>query len=112
MAGRATPFKEALDWLKLTYTVYQTGAYVVAVSMFLIHSMVLKGDLLLYMTWRHLQKIDPGSYALPVPPHHSTSITGPPGPYYSDYSPIVRTSEFSDMDPGKEEGEGEFTTLT
>ena len=43
LTGQEPPFKEALDWLQLSYTSDQVGGYVAPVSTVLAHSEIAEG---------------------------------------------------------------------
>ena len=59
---RAHPFEEARDWLKFSYTLYRTGAYLVPLSTVIGQSVALEGDNIFYLIWRQLLQSYPRAY--------------------------------------------------
>ena len=90
------PFEEALDWLQCKYTAEQKGDYVLPASTVLVHSVVLEGDTLFLLIWRHLIWGYPIACASLLP---HTSMIGTAVPDYYDYSPIGRSPECREVDP-------------
>ena len=94
LAVPAPLFKETLDWLQIVYTTDRTGDYIAPSSTVLVLSAVLEGDPLFPVISWHLLRRFPGAYA-PTP-----SMRGPIGPDYSDFSPVGRSPESSNLDAG------------
>ena len=100
LVGWAPPFGEMCDWLQFAYTTDRTGSYVAPASVVLAQSPVTEGDPIFPAIWRHLLCYS-GAYTPP------TSTIGPPGPEYSDFSPIGRVPERRDLDTVGEGGIGD-----
>ena len=96
LAGRASAYEKALDWLHFSYTWDQTGAYLAPASTVLVRSVLAEGEPLFAPALQHLWWRYPGSYA-----PSTRSTLGPSGPDYvseivvadtilMEYNPLAR----------------------